>query len=42
MEFSAIERKKMTGTKMKQSDDDKDTVSALLQQGSKPVLFPLR
>jgi len=35
-------RKKMTGNKMKHSDDDKDTVSALLQQGSKPVLFTLR
>jgi hypothetical protein len=36
------DRKKMSGNKMKQSDDDKDTVSALVQRGSKPVLFPLR
>ena len=36
------DRKKMTRTKMKQSDDDKGTVSARVRQGSKPVLFPLR
>jgi hypothetical protein len=33
-------RKKMTETKTKQPDDDKDTVSALVQQAPKPVLFP--
>ena len=32
----------MTGIKMKQSDDDEDTVSALVQQAPKPILFPLR